>query len=185
MRLERENHIFLHRDCCVNEGWGRGFYAGPDVGFYSSAASVKARSGLGGWTDGQGGQLLSFHHFETECLECFVFFNEKEILLHLADETGRTTICLVTIQMFFFFFSDFSLLFFFEKLLLKWTQSLFTWPGSLTSFSTKNKLLLLECLLSTAWWWNASTAARKSGGDSPACGFRRHHQGAPPVIIPN
>lgn len=37
---------------------------------YSTAASVKARSGLGGWTDSQGEQLLFFHHFKTEHLEC-------------------------------------------------------------------------------------------------------------------
>lgn len=81
----------------MNEGGA--FNAGPDVGFYSTAASVKARSGLGRWTDGQGEQLLFFHHFKTERLECLGFFYLKK--------TNRTTICLVTIHMFisdFFFF---------------------------------------------------------------------------------
>lgn len=49
---------------------GGAFNVGPHVGFHSTAASVKARSGLGGWTDGQGEQLLFFHHFKTERLEC-------------------------------------------------------------------------------------------------------------------
>lgn len=62
----------------MNEGLKGGmregaFNAGPDVGFYPTAASVKARSGLGGWTDGQGEQLLFFHHFKAECLECLIF----------------------------------------------------------------------------------------------------------------
>lgn len=70
---------------------------------YSTAASVKARSGLGGWTDGQGEQLLFFNHFKTERLEC---------PLRKKNLTENTTIiCLVTIEYmniyiynFFFFF---------------------------------------------------------------------------------
>lgn len=72
--LGKENHIFLHSDCCMNEGrkgegWG-GLLMLDQILVYSTAASVKARSGLGGWTGGQGKQLLFFHHFKTERLEC-------------------------------------------------------------------------------------------------------------------
>lgn len=103
----------------MNEGGA--FNAGPDVGFYSAAASVKARSGLGRWTDGQGEQLLFFHHFKTECLECLGFFLFKK-----KKQTNRTTICLVTIHMFI---SDFFFSFFFRKTSAKMNPKLvyLTW----------------------------------------------------------
>lgn len=75
-----------------------------------------------GWADGQtvkADNCCPSIILRLNVLNVLFFFNEKEILLHLADETGRTTICLVTIQMFFFFFSRFLSFIFFEKLLLK------------------------------------------------------------------
>lgn len=47
--LERKNHIFLHLDCSnEGQGWGGGgLNAGPDVGFYPTAASVDGEIGVG------------------------------------------------------------------------------------------------------------------------------------------